>query len=65
MEVACDLEANGPRLRLADRESGAVVWLDAFVLRTLCLLPPEALRGLCRATVPQDEVPAPGGRTAP
>ncbi len=59
--VSLDHGANAPRLRVQDLESGAVALLDAFVLRSLCLLASRVLTDVCRATVPGDpEAPAAG-----
>jgi hypothetical protein len=57
--LSVDGMANAPRLRLRDLETGAEACVDAFVLRSLCLVGPEGWLALCRATVPAD--PAAGG----
>lgn len=61
VRVALDRAANGPRLRVDDLETGASVYLDAFVLRTLAVLPPGGLEALCRASLPHDHAPPGGG----
>jgi hypothetical protein len=63
VELHLDTAGNAPRLQVRDLESGAAVCLDAFLLRSLCLLPPEALEDLCRRTVPTD-APEGAGRPA-
>jgi hypothetical protein len=67
VEVAVDASGNDPRLAIRDLETGERVCLDAFVLRSLALLPAAWLEALCRATVPADEAgpPAPPGGTIP
>lgn len=52
VRLTLDSAANDLRLHIEDLETGAVALLDAFALRSLCRLPPEALLELCRATVP-------------
>jgi len=52
VDISLDGTANAPRLRIRDLETGLVCCVDAYVLRSLVLASPAALRGLCRATVP-------------
>ncbi|KUN57455.1 hypothetical protein AQJ46_47720 [Streptomyces canus] len=44
--VSVDTAANGPRLRLEDRRTGRVRYLDALELETLVWLPDGDLRRL-------------------
>jgi len=44
--VSVDTAANGPRLRLEDRRTGRVRYLDALELETLVWLPDGHLRTL-------------------
>jgi hypothetical protein len=46
VEVSIDTTANGPRLRLADRRSGRVRFLDALELETIVWLPDGHLQQL-------------------
>lgn len=46
VEVAVDDTANGPRLRLTDRRTGRVRFLDALELETIVWLPEGHLRQL-------------------
>ena len=52
VRLTLDGAANDVRLRVEDLETGSVALLDAFALRSLCRLSPDALLDLCRATVP-------------
>lgn len=46
VSVEVDIEANGPRLRLEDRRSGRVRFLDALELETIIWLPEGHLTSL-------------------
>jgi len=54
VELELDGAANGLRLRIRDLETGACACVDAFALRSLALLAPGGLAGLCAGTVPAD-----------
>ena len=49
--VSIDTAANGPRLRLEDRRTGRVRYLDALELETLVWLPDGDLRRLLDPSV--------------
>jgi hypothetical protein len=46
VSVEVDTKANGPRLRLEDRRTGRVRFLDALELETIIWLPEGHLSGL-------------------
>lgn len=46
VDVSIDVAGNGPRLRLEDRRSGRVRFLDALELETIVWLPEGHLRQL-------------------
>ena len=54
VDLRIDTAANAPRLHIRDLETGLSCYIDAFVLRSLVLAPPEALADLCRSTAPGD-----------
>ena len=51
VEVQLDNDANGPRLRITDLETGISVWLNPIVLRGLVLAVPERLTALVAEAV--------------
>jgi hypothetical protein len=43
VDVSLDNEANGPRLRVKDMETGAVIYLDPLELQSLVWVPHRSL----------------------
>lgn len=54
VELSLDTRANAPRLHILDRETGASAQVDAFLLKSLCLLSADDLVEICRSIVPRD-----------